>query len=243
MQCALQSKGGLSMPIITVGSSKGGCGKTTTVLALASEIRSAGQGVCIIDADDQLSAYSWYQKWQAKDHITVVDASNLSRDIDILGHIKKAAAEFSFVIIDPAGMRSQRMQWAASLSDLWIIPQKATSLDAAATANLLDVDMDAVVGMRGGRSIAHRILFTMTNPLILSRNERHIVNATKAKAPVFDEELRQYDAYSAMDLYGLTLEEVATEGVANAEKPRKYAAQILRQAIEDIKAATKGEGS
>jgi chromosome partitioning protein len=225
------------MPIITVGSSKGGCGKTTTVLALASEIRSAGQGVCIVDADDQLSAYGWYQKWEAKSGIAVVDASNLSRDIDILAHIKTAAAEFPFVIVDPAGMRSQRMQWAASLSDLWIIPQKATSLDAAATANLLDVDMEAVVQMRGGRSIAHRILFTMTNPLILSRNERHVVNATKNKAPVFDAELRQYDAFAAMDLYGLTLEEVEAQGVANAEKPREYAAAVLTQAIEDIKQA------
>lgn len=177
-----------------------------------------------------------------KDRITVIDASNLARDIDILAHIKKAAAEYPFVIVDPAGMRSQRMQWALSLSDIWIIPQKATSLDAAATANLLDVDMEAVLGMRAGRSIPHRILFTMTNPLILSRNERHIVQATKAKAPVFDEELRQYDAFSAMDLYGLTLEEVAAKGVANAEKPREYAAAILDQAIEDIKQSQVDEG-
>jgi chromosome partitioning protein len=225
------------MPIITVGSSKGGCGKTTTVLALASEIRSAGQEVCIIDADDQLSAYNWYQKWAKKDRITVVNASNLNRDIEIRSHITDAAAKFPFVIIDPAGMRSQRMQWAASLSDLWIIPQKATSFDAAATASLLDVDMEAIVGMRGGRPITHRILFTMTNPLIMSRNERHIVNATKAQAPVFEEELRQYDAYAAMDLYGLTLQEVEEQGVANAEKPRKYAAEVLHQAIEDIKTA------
>jgi chromosome partitioning protein len=230
------------MPIITVGSSKGGCGKTTTVLALASEIRSAGQGVCIIDADDQLSAYNWYQKWAAKDRITVINASNLNRDIEIRSHITDAAAKFPFVIIDPAGMRSQRMQWAASLSDMWIIPQKATSLDAAATANLLDVDMEAIIGMRGGRSIAHRILFTMTNPLIMSRNERHVVNATKAKAPVFEAELRQYDAYAAMDLYGLTLAEVEEQGVANAEKPRQYAAEVLRQAIEDITAAQSEEG-
>jgi chromosome partitioning protein len=225
------------MPVITVGSSKGGCGKTTTVLALASETRSAGAEVCIIDADDQLSAYNWYQKWQAKDRITVIDASNLNRDIDIRAHIKDAAAKYAFVIVDPAGMRSQRMQWAASLSDMWIIPQKATSLDAAATANLLDVDMEAIVEMRGGRPIPHRILFTMTNPLIMSKNERHVINATRNKAPVFDAELRQYDAFAAMDLYGLTLEEVAEQGVANAEKPRKYAAEVLRQAIEDIKAA------
>jgi len=146
-----KDKASYIMPVITVGSSKGGCGKTTTVLALASEIRSAGSEVCIIDADDQLSAYNWYQKWQAKDRITVIDASSLNRDIDIRGHIKDAAAQYPFVIVDPAGMRSQRMQWAASLSDMWIIPQKATSLDAAATANLLDIDMEAIVGMRGGR--------------------------------------------------------------------------------------------
>jgi hypothetical protein len=40
-----------------------------------------------------------------------------------------------------------------------------------------------------------------------------------------------------MDLYGLTLEEVAQQGVANADKPRIYAAEILRQTVSDIKAA------
>lgn len=62
------------------------------------------------------------------------------------------------------------------------------------------------------------------------RGQVHIIgryNATKAKAPIFDAELRQYDAYAAMDLYGLTLEEVEAQGVANAEKPRQYAAEIL----------------
>lgn len=231
------------MPIITVGSSKGGCGKTTTVLALASEIRSAGQEVCIIDADDQLSAFNWYEKWTAKDRITVVNASNLTRDIEIRGHIAAAAEKYPFVIVDPAGMRSQRMQWAVSVSDMWIIPQKATSLDAAATASLLDLDMEAIIGMRGGQSIAHRILFTMTNPLILSRNERHVVESTKAKAPVFDAELQQFDAYAAMDLYGLTLEEIELQGVANASKPRRYAGQILKQAIDDIVAAQAAERS
>lgn len=230
------------MPIITVGSSKGGCGKTTTCLALASEIRSANTEVCIIDADDQLSAFSWYEKWRAKDRITVLNAAHLARDIEILAFIKDAAAKYPFVIIDPAGIRSQRLQWAASLSDLWIIPQKATSMDAKATANLFEVDMPAIEGMRGGRPIAHRVLFTMRSPMLRPNNEQHIVNSTRKNSPVFDAELLQYDAFAALDLYGLTLEEVESNKLANAAPARECARGILKQAIDDITASETAKG-
>ncbi|MDE2439458.1 MAG: ParA family protein [Betaproteobacteria bacterium] len=225
------------MPIITVGSPKGGCGKTTTVLALASEIRSSGHEVCIIDADDQLSAFNWYQSWKPKDRITVLNASNLARDIEIRAHIIEAAKEHTFVIIDPAGRAAQRMQWAASLSDYWIIPQQPTALDVDATRKILEEDMEAVVGMRGGRPIPFRVLITRTNPLIDSMNVKHVIEATKQHAPIFDAQLRQYDAFPAMGLYHMTLEEIQAAKLANADRPRLFAQQILAQILEDLKAA------
>jgi chromosome partitioning protein len=226
-----------SMPIITVGSPKGGCGKTTTVLALASEIRSSGHEVCIIDADDQLSAFNWYQSWKPKDRIKVLNASSLARDIEIRDHIIAAAKEHSFVIIDPAGRSAQRMQWAASLSDYWIIPQQATALDVDATRKILEEDMHAVVMMRGGRVIPYRVLITRTNALIDSTNVKHVIEGTRQHAPVFDAQLRQYDAYSAMALYHMTLEEIQDAKLANADRPRLFAQHILAQMLEDIKGA------
>ena len=67
------------MPVILVGSIKGGVGKSTSALALASEIRSAGQTVHIIDTDKQNSLFRWYQDWEAKDRITVEDGHKMGQ--------------------------------------------------------------------------------------------------------------------------------------------------------------------
>lgn len=222
------------MPVITVGSPKGGCGKTTTVLALASEIHALGHNLCIIDSDDQLSAFNWYQSWEGGDGITVINASNLARDIEIRNYIIEAAKNYSFVLIDPAGRSAQRMQWAASLSDYWIIPQQATAFDVDATRKILEEDLDAVIAMRGGKPLPYRVLITRTNPMINSLNAKHVIDATREHAPVFDAQLRQYDAYSAMALYHKTLAEIEQDQLAKTARPREYAQQILQQLLDDM---------
>ena len=47
------------MPVITIAQSKGGAGKTTLTLALASEYAAMGGSVIILDADRQKSMMNW----------------------------------------------------------------------------------------------------------------------------------------------------------------------------------------
>ena len=47
------------MPVITFANTKGGAGKTTAVLLLATELARSGHRVTVLDADPQL----WISRW------------------------------------------------------------------------------------------------------------------------------------------------------------------------------------
>ena len=49
------------MPVITIAQSKGGAGKTTLALALASEFEALGGSVFMLDADRQNSLLNWHR--------------------------------------------------------------------------------------------------------------------------------------------------------------------------------------
>ena len=116
------------MPVILVGSIKGGVGKSTSALALASEIRSAGQTVHIIDTDKQNSLFRWYQDWEAKDRITVEDGHKMGqRDLEKAVH--EASREHPFVIVDVKGAMNEMVMYATLQADVLIIPQRASATD------------------------------------------------------------------------------------------------------------------
>ena len=225
------------MPTITIASSKGGCGKSTTAVALASEFKSAGTDVCIIDADAQATVFNSHRRRTANSaasEIRVFYAGDISRDTEIISIIEDAKQKYRVVLIDVAGVQSQRMQYAVSRSDYWIIPQQATSPDAAATNALLKNDMLAIQTMRGGLPIAHKVLITRTNPLIVSNNARYVIEETAKVVPTFSDELHQYDAFAAMDLYAKTLDEIQADENAKADKARAITQSIIRELLEDM---------
>lgn len=47
------------MPVLTITSRKGGCGKTTLCTALAATLAAEGENVALLDADPNATAYRW----------------------------------------------------------------------------------------------------------------------------------------------------------------------------------------
>lgn len=113
--------------IITVGSNKGGTGKTTTATNIAVALALEKKDVCLVDADFQRSASRWHQdRQQAKIYpiITLIEKyDNISSTLENL------SKKYDYIIVDVAGRNSREMITSISVSDILLSPHQASQLD------------------------------------------------------------------------------------------------------------------
>jgi chromosome partitioning protein len=120
--------------IVTIGSNKGGTGKTTTATNLAVSLSLQNKDVCLVDADFQRSASRWNQdrnEANLKPSITLIEKhDNISHTIEDL------SKKFDYVVVDVAGRNSREMITSLSVSDILIAPHQASQLDLDTLAEL-----------------------------------------------------------------------------------------------------------
>ncbi len=86
----------MSAKIITVANHKGGCGKTTTVVHLASELANLGNKFLVIDLDPQANASLHIGTGQSSE-IVVTSAELLVGDISLLADALQEETNFEKV--------------------------------------------------------------------------------------------------------------------------------------------------
>lgn len=115
--------------IITVGNEKGGVGKSTIAINLATEFTGSGKKVLLIDADIQKSTsmFSNIRREQTGlQEIIVIEKTGASLDKDV----KALESGFDIVLIDTGGRDSIEMRKSMLISDKFIIPLITSQLDA-----------------------------------------------------------------------------------------------------------------
>jgi chromosome partitioning protein len=113
------------MQTISLLSQKGGSGKSTLAEGLAVAATLDGRPCAILDMDPQGTAKSWKARRGADDPAVIpVTMANLPDELD---RIREAGAAFAF-IDTPARLSDWAME-AAKVSDLVIVPSRATVKD------------------------------------------------------------------------------------------------------------------
>jgi len=222
------------VPVVTIAQSKGGAGKTTLTLALASEYAAMGGSVIILDADRQRSMLNWYQDRcdagrSGNDGIIVIDASS-SPDKDIGPAIAKARSDANLVIVDSEGTSNFKTAFACQDSDYVVVPTRSSRLDLERTVET------AEMLHRMCKDVPYRVLITQTAQVARSKTELEIDRQISSAFPSFDERMHTLDAFRAMSNYRMTLGEVEEAGLAKCERARSIAQGILATVLEEIKA-------
>src|SRR4051812_36641752 len=116
------------MPTIVFASPKGGAGKSTSAVLLATELAASGKKVVIIDADPNRPVSKWAKRPGKPVTLSVLDDVT---EETIIRTIETVRSTSHFVIVDLEGTASMMVTYAISRADLVIIPTQGSQLDAA----------------------------------------------------------------------------------------------------------------
>ena len=225
------------MPTIAFANPKGGAGKTTAALLLASELAAKGATVTIIDADPE----KWISQWGAltgkPENISII--GNATEDT-IVDQIDIASLNSQFVVVDLEGTASLMVANTIGMADLVIIPIQGSAMDAKGGAKTIRLIRNQERMAR--RQIAHSVFLTRTSAAVTSRSLRNVQKQlAKSGVDVFITPIVERAAFRDIFDFGGTLASLDPRNVSNLEKARENAREFAGEVITKLKQSTQDE--
>lgn len=186
--------------IITLASSKGGVGKSTTCAALAGAYAWAGESVHIVDLDDNRTV----SRWLGDDEMRPNKISVSSPAPETLtAHLHDVARKHApdITLIDIAGSFEQALTVAIARAHLTIIPACTTEADiyeAARVARHIETIYAAFE-----RTPLYRVLATKVAPLPTHAQAHGFKEIARLKLPLLSAIIVQRVAYEEIGYAGL----------------------------------------
>jgi chromosome partitioning protein len=202
--------------VITVAQQKGGAGKTTLVIQLATALRAMGRKVALVDIDPQASLTGWMrlrehrQREAPELRFSMIGGWRLGVELDRLKR------EVELVVVDTPPHTETDAKTAIRSADLVLVPCQPSSLDIWASKATLDQ------AIKERRRVA----------LVLNRVPPRARSVDEARAAIGElgaealaHQLGNRQAFVSSVAQGL--------GVVESE-PRSSAAEEVRSLAEDV---------
>ena len=219
------------MPTIVFASPKGGVGKSTAAILLATELVGRKAAVTVIDADPNKPLSHWAARPGKPALLTVIANSTEHTIIDA---IEKAVMQSPFVIVDLEGTASMMVGYAMSRADLVIIPVQGSHLDAAEAVKAIALVEAQARAFR--RTIPYAVLFTRTNPVIRARTFQSVeAQFLERKIPILDAQIHEREAYRAIFSFGGTLNSLDPSQVPNISAAKANAVVFMSEVVTLLK--------
>jgi len=222
--------------IVSVLSPKGGCGKSTATLTLATVFAdNSDLDIAIVDADPRQSIA---RVWMDKRNAAGLDAPPFAvlsdfNDATILDTLEKARDTYDLTFVDLEGVAGLMASYAAAAADACIIPMRPSALDGDAAGAALKMIGDT--GRTSRRTIPTRVLLTQTEAALISVSYREIIQELdEGSVPRFKTELIRRAAFERMMAEGKTLFELdRTKAVLGAVSNAALVGQELAAILEE----------
>lgn len=224
------------MPTIVMASSKGGAGKTTAAITLASELARQGSEnglqIALVDADPNKHSAKWARKEGRPENLSLYETDEES----IIDDIEQAEVDNSFVIVDLEGTASISVASAVSRADLVIILCQGSQDDADEAVKTIKLLRQQSKVFR--RDIPYSVLFTRTSTAIVPRTLKYIINQfTTSGVDVFNTSLIEKDAYKAVRSFGgivNNLDPKEVSGIEVTAANAKAFADEVKRTLKDV---------
>jgi chromosome partitioning protein len=209
-----------SAAVIAAANSKGGCGKSTTILILAGEYAAQGYRVHIIDADRRKRLLKWGAAGVKPEAISVSAATSANmRD-----EIEKARGVADVVLIDVEGTPNAELTLAVAYANAVIIPATISPPDVEDGLATIKLVQDMAHAAR--RPIPHGFLWSCVPPAIRSREMVNLEGQVEqAGIPVIGR-IFQRTAFSSLFSFQTTLDELPPSEVSGLDKAKADAIRL-----------------
>lgn len=219
------------MPTIAFVSPKGGVGKTTAAVLLATEIAQKGKAVTLIDADPNRPISAWGRLPGVPENLAVI--SEVGEE-SIIDEIEKAESESPFVIVDLEGTANLMVGYAISRCDFVIIPSQGSQLDAKEATKAIRLIQQQEKAFK--RSIPYAVLLTRTSAAIRTRSLRHIQDQLERHGvQLFNVQIIEREAFRAIFSFGGPLAGLDHKQVSGVEAAIVNARAFAGEVIERIR--------
>ena len=122
--------------IVLLGSQKGGCGKSTLAVNIASLLAQNGKDVCLVDADRQGSASDWLEY---RDDTEASVIHGVAKFGSVSSTLKDLDSRYEYVICDVAGRDSKELRSAMMAAHVLVAPLRPSQLDINTIPHLTEV--------------------------------------------------------------------------------------------------------
>ena len=218
------------MPTIVFISPKGGVGKTTAALVVATQLARAA-GVAVIDADPNHPIADWAKSASLPPNLSVIQGVD---EDNILETVEDVRAKTPFVVVDLEGTAAKIVLLAVSQADFVVIPVQGSHLDAQQAARAIRVIKQH--DKMSNRVTPFGILLTRTSPIIRTRTMSHIQSGLEsAGVPVLKAQLNEREAFRAMFSFSSTLEALDPSAVPNLPKAIKNAEAVTAEILSCLR--------
>ena len=222
------------MPVITFANTKGGAGKTTAVLLLATELARLGFRVSVLDADPQHWITRWYETSEGLlgKHLTVVPYVTMAT-IDRQLTDQKARADF--VLVDLPGSRSSLLAKAVGYSDYVLIPVQGSAMDAQGGANV--IELLQYLEDKADIRIRHSVVLTRVNSMVTTRAMNAVKDLLAARrVHLLETPIIERSAFRDMFGCGGTLYSMDARNVSNLDKAQENARALALEVLKQMPA-------
>ncbi|MGX5665127.1 ParA family protein [Rhizobium daejeonense] len=216
------------MPVISFANAKGGAGKTTAALLLATELAQQGYRVGILDADPQRWITQWHELSGPQHNIEVISEVTVA---SLQGHIRELARTADYTIIDLAGARDAIVTTAIGLSDHVMIPVQGCAMDARGGAQILD--LIKLMEETGKLKIDHSVVLTRVTSMVTTRALLTIKGLLAARGVnVINTPIAERTAYREIFDCGGTLYTMDPARISNLDKARENARALACEVMQ-----------
>jgi chromosome partitioning protein len=200
--------------IVAVSNPKGGAGKSTTTLLLASYLAQNGASVCVVDADPRQWIWEWKKAGKTKSTLEVIGGVKEDTIADVLDSL-----EHQFVFIDLEGIASVLVSRSIAMAHYVLIPVQASKMDVEAAGSAINVVVgeEKILKRRDpSQRIPFKVILTRTpapGAPVTGLQRKVEVALQESNLPRFKSSLSDRQAFKAIFAESLTIPELQEQNL------------------------------